>query len=327
MSNTVAMAFDEFSALIEPTENEIEKLKNRHQKVREEIGNSLILDKQIQSFLTGSYKRKTLVNPANDVDLMLVLDKDEYWEKFKNEPRKLLEMVKRKLKKISQYQNTTMRIQTHSIGIKFADKKDVDVVPAFIKNYEERIFLIPNHKLNRFVVTSPKQHQNLISNHNKKFPNFTKIIKMLKIWKKKLARQSDNDLRIKSFHLEMLGIKGINKGFSGYKDGVILLFSRIEKLIVNKLEDPIGLSGDISDYLDSSQKHAIQKEIIAINENIKQLLVIEKEDAQKAIKGWNEIFGFPFPKSEPKMKKKKNPKKDTNLPKQGDVGFGSLNYR
>ena len=145
---------------------------------------------------------------------------------------------------------------------------------------------------------------------------------MAKIWKKKLAIQSDKKLKIKSFHLEMMALKAIKKPFSGFRDGIIQLFSNLENLILNELEDPIGLSGDISSYLDDSEKKAIYEKIKEINEQIPELIELQKNKPQEAIKGWNKIFGAPFPKPENIKNVKRNLEKNTKYPPKGDDGFG-----
>lgn len=317
MARTVNIAFNEFAKAIEPNDNEKKQIMDRHEKIRGEIGDFIKLDKRLPHFLTGSYKRKTLIHPANDVDVMLVLDREAYWDKFNDAPRKLLEFMKRQLKKI--YGQTEMRIQTHSIGLLFRNGPTVDIVPGFMINEEKRIFQIPNKEFEEYIKTSPDQHQELISEHNKKYSNFIKIVKMIKIWKKKLKQSSMNQLKLKSFHIEILAMKSINKN-TNYRDGVILFFEQAESLIKEKLMDPINLSGDISSYLDRNQKEELSEIIGIINKKIKNLIELEDDEGkhQDAISGWRGIFGHPFPKRVENIKNQGYSGTSTEFPEKGD---------
>ncbi len=317
MVRTVNIAFNEFASVIEPKKNEIDKIINRHSTIRSEIGNNIKLDKNLPHFLSGSYKRSTLIHPANDVDVMLVLDREEYWEQFGENSRKLLEFMKRQLKKI--YRNTTMRIQTHSIALLFTKGPKVDVVPGFLLDEEAKIFQIPDKEFEGYIRTSPHQHQELITSHNNKYPNFIRIVKMIKIWKRKITKSNNNHLKLKSFHIEMLALKAINKNTSNYRDGVILFFKRAEDLIKEKLIDPINLSGDISSYLSEQNKKDLSELMKEVNEKIVTLVDLENQGKhQDAISGWRGIFGHPFPKKIVYKEIKNQSRISTDFPEKGD---------
>ena len=63
--------FEKFRQKIELTDNQRDKIKTSHKHLRENILQPL--NYVSHTFLTGSYKKKTLVNPANDIDVFVVL--------------------------------------------------------------------------------------------------------------------------------------------------------------------------------------------------------------------------------------------------------------
>ena len=63
--------FEKFRQKIALTDNQRDKIKTSHKHLREKILQPL--DYISHTFLTGSYKKKTLINPANDIDVFVVL--------------------------------------------------------------------------------------------------------------------------------------------------------------------------------------------------------------------------------------------------------------
>src|SRR4051812_21880190 len=74
---TVPQAFISLLASLEPTEVERDKAKNQQLRVREKLDVRLRLD---DTYLSGSYRRRTLVRPPDDIDLLVVLDFGHYGE-------------------------------------------------------------------------------------------------------------------------------------------------------------------------------------------------------------------------------------------------------
>jgi hypothetical protein len=71
MPSTVRASFDEFCARLEPSDNQRIDAATKQTGVRDCIGAKLWVD---SSFLTGSYARRTIVRPPDDIDLFVVLD-------------------------------------------------------------------------------------------------------------------------------------------------------------------------------------------------------------------------------------------------------------
>lgn len=275
----------------------------------------------MHSFLSGSYSRNTQIRPINDVDIVILFDIEEYWDQFKNNPRGMLNFTGENLKET--YPDKDIIIQSHSIGIKFKDLPDVDVIPGFIKDYNNEIYLIPNFNLNNFIETSPTKHKAIISRHNQNLgEKFIHIIKMMKCWRNNLVKESVSkygiELKFKSFHLEIILMNILKNRFSNYAKAIQQVFSKAAENLNQECHDPAGLSGRLDGYLTESQIRILKNVFNNTSENIKSLLRLEMEGKyQEAIEGWRELFGDQFPR--PLKTNKKTYKKNlaTKFPIEG----------
>lgn len=317
MVTTVPKAFEQFIKSLIPTEKENESIINRHEYIRKTLSGKVINDKRKPHFLTGSYKRHTQIRPVNDVDIMIILDYYEYWDQFGNDPIALLRFIKQKLKET--YPETNIIIQSHSIGLKFSKIPDVDIIPSFLIDEENEIYIIPDKNFSIYIKTSPPKHQTIISEHNLKLKNkFIPLIRIIKKWK------SSNDIDLKSFHLEIFIMKLITSPFQRYQDALHHFFESATKAIYDSCMDPAGLSGDLADYLTTQDKQNLSKEFLKLSQKIKELNQLEKEGYhQPSIEGWYNIFKEPFPRPIKTSGGKYQSKKSTEFPPEGkNITFG-----
>ncbi len=151
----------------------------------------------LDSFLTGSYSRHTLIAPLSeaDIDIFIILH-PSYFKK--DGQANLLEKLRQLL--LKNY-TETMKISRNgqAVTITFSDFF-VDVVPAF--NRKGDGFLIPNSINKVWINTNPKTHVDIMSQENDKHNgDLVPIVKMIKGWNKNI-----NNAFV-SFYLELLAIK------------------------------------------------------------------------------------------------------------------------
>src|SRR5260221_8636467 len=139
MASTIAEAFEQLRSNLEITDLQEETVSTRQQNVRKALEDDFnILD----SFLTGSYRRNTMIAPLKeaDVDIFIVLDPRYY---ANGGQTKLLNSVKTALRKT--YTKTPdISPDGHAVTITFTDFK-VDVVPGFHRKGGG--YLIPDTQL------------------------------------------------------------------------------------------------------------------------------------------------------------------------------------
>lgn len=245
---SIGDAFEKLRSNLEISDLQEKTVSTRQQNVREVIENDFeVLD----SFLTGSYKRSTMIAPLSeaDVDIFIVL-KAKYWSE--NGQADLLAKVRNSLRKT--YTKTpTIRPDGHAVTITFTDFK-VDVVPAFNRNGGG--YLIPDTELKKWLPTNPLRHVELWSASNKQHDgDFVPLLKMLKGWNKSRSL-------LKSFHLETLAysiLDGVT--ISDFPSAVRYFFDKARAKIIYKLPDPAGYTDDVAAHVSLAQAKKIAERL------------------------------------------------------------------
>lgn len=229
---------------LEITDLQASTASTRQKNVRDAVANELVV---LDDFLTGSYKRSTMIAPLAeaDIDIFTVLD-SKYYEA--NGQANLLDRVKRVLKKT--YPKTPdISRNGQAVTITFTDFQ-VDVVPAFYRNGGG--YLIPDSILKRWVSTDPKKHVDIWSNANKAHNgDLVPLIKMIKGWNK------THSALLHSFHLETLILNILNNiTITDFPSGIRYVFDKARTQVLSPAYDLAGYGGDIGAYLDTSSKKA-----------------------------------------------------------------------
>eukprot|EP00762_Andalucia_godoyi_P008155 ANDGO_07443.mRNA.1 hypothetical protein len=184
-------------ASLELREDERAKAVSRHTKIREEVllRNAVLPCKL--AFLTGSYERRTCIRPLHDIDLFAVVDTDRFNLK-RVTARELLELMSRVIR--DAYPTSRIRIQWHSVNIKFADGVAFDILPAFAKEARTKdgeiaeYYVIPevideNHP-GKFIATNPRLFSNWSSQvHGACSGILSPLFKLMKLWRRSISRR------------------------------------------------------------------------------------------------------------------------------------------
>lgn len=285
MATSIGSAFRQFSSNLEVTNLQESTISTRQQNVRDAIaGDFVVLD----TFLTGSYRRSTMIAPLSSADIDVFVVLDPKYHAAANHAG-LLNSVMATLKK--KYP-TTPRIKPdgQAVTISFTDFM-VDVVPGFYR--QGGGYLIPDANLKRWISTDPKKHVELWSASNKSHGgSLIPLIKMIKCW-----NRTEGNL-FRSFHLEVLVRKVLTDiGITDYPSGARWVFDKMRGTVWTKVRDPAGYSDDIAPYL----THAEAKRMIAALDNAYRRAVAAEVNAQRgyirtAMEGWGAIFGGQFPR-------------------------------
>ena len=290
MAKTISESFRELKVNLEITELQHSTVSTRQQNVRNAFENELdILD----SFLTGSYSRYTMIAPLKeaDIDIFIILDTKYYYHYNGQNGGQagLLDLVKRTLRKT--YPETPdISRNGQAVTIQFTDFM-VDVVPAFSRKGEG--YLIPNSISQSWTSTDPKKHVEIMSSANKEHDgDLVPLIKMIKGW-----NRSINDY-FRSFHLEVMALHILDKvKISDYPSGVRYFFDKGRSYVKQKNPDPAGYGGDVGSYLNTQEKvdDAVNKFETAYTRAIKAEDYANRDYIEDAINMWRKIFGDYFP--------------------------------
>jgi len=283
MAKTIDEGFKKLRSNLEITSLQEATVSTRQTTVRKAIEQDFIV---LESFLTGSYKRSTMIAPLSeaDIDIFVVLN-TKYYAQGQSA---LLESVKKTLKK--KYPSTPkISPAGQAVTITFADFK-VDVVPAF--NRLGGGYLIPDTNRGVWISTDPKKHVELWSASNKAHSgDLVPLIKMIKGWNKSRSL-------FRSFHLEVL----IYKVFTGitisdFPSGARFFFDKARGWIKVKMADPAGYNDDVAAHINTAAE--FEKLIARLDWAYKIALQAEalaaKNDIKKAFEKWDMIFKGYFP--------------------------------
>jgi len=285
LSATITQGFDTLRQHLEITGLQEATVSKRQRNVRDAIEAELTV---LDSFLTGSYRRNTMIAPLSsaDVDLFIVLHSSYYRA---NGAAALLDRVKAVL--LNTYARTPEISRSgQAVTITFTDFQ-VDVVPAFHR--QGGGFLIPNARTNQWILTDPKEHVTLWSKANAAHNgDLVPLIKMIKQWN----RSHSNLLR--SFHLETLILNVLtNVTISDFRSGARYVFDKMHALVQEAVADPAGYSGNLGAYLDTQQK--INDVCARLTTACQRAREAERFEAQGrtdlAYEQWRLIFGDKFP--------------------------------
>ena len=241
MAKTIVQGFQKLQDNLNITGLQVGTVSVRQRNVREAVEAQMDVS---SSFLTGSYKRSTMLAPLGeaDVDVFLVMNA----KYFKGGPASLLDKVKRALKK--EYPKTpSISRNGQAVTITFSDFS-VDVVPGF--NRQGGGYLIPNSNTGTWLATNPKKHVTVWTDANTKHAgDLVPLIKMIKGWNKKHSGI------LRSFHLECL-VLSILDGvtISNFPSACRYVFDKARTKVKVTLPDPAGYDNRVGGYLTPTQK-------------------------------------------------------------------------
>jgi hypothetical protein len=284
MARTIDEAFRILRSNLEITDLQEKTVSTRQTSIRSVLEKDFVV---LDSFLTGSYRRSTMISPLNeaDIDIFVVLDPRYYAAQGQTG---LLLAVRASLLKT--YTKTPkIRPDGHAVTITFTDFK-VDVVPGFHRMGGG--YLIPDTSGPRWISTDPKRHVEIWSQANKLHNgDLVPLLKILKGWN---ASRS----LLKSFHLETLAIDILtNVTISSFPSGVRYFFDKARAKIRTKLADPAGYSDDVAQHINTTeQMDAIVKRLdwaLARAQEAEKLDAVGK--TADAFAQWSQLFPNHFP--------------------------------
>ncbi|MCU1302133.1 MAG: hypothetical protein JWQ87_2417 [Candidatus Sulfotelmatobacter sp.] len=282
--------FKAFLSSIQPGEDEVTAAKAAHEQVRDELKtDSESKDAHEDTFLSGSYARRTAINDINDVDVICILDID----RTITSPEVLLSWVESIL---SKYYDE-VRPQGRSIGAEGKGGVWLDIVPATPVNAADGPLWIPDREVKQWVQTHPKG-QIAACNEKNKATNgyFVQAVKLLKAWRDRLPTKS---CQLKSYILESLIHKTIGIP-SSHAGAVVNVLQGIESSygayrgtnIVPAITDPGYPSVVVTKHLPAKEFDDFMIQVKSAAQVARS--AFDSKDESSSRKLWRQLFGSQF---------------------------------
>lgn len=211
--------FTTFLSSLQPGDDDVADAKAAHEKVREQLrSDDESKEAHKDTFLSGSYARRTAINDINDVDVICVFDID----RTTTAPEVVLRWVEGILGKYY----SKVRPQGRSVGAQAAKGVWLDIVPATLVSADDGPLWIPDRDAKEWVQTHPKgQIAAGISKNKITDGYFVHTVKLLKSWRDRLPTES---CRLKSYILETL-IHGAIGSPSSHAAAIVSVLEGVER--------------------------------------------------------------------------------------------------
>ena len=194
---TVNKSFETMLSRLEPTSIQKGSIKTARETIDSVLYNApkvFLAEGTHSSFLTGSYKRNTLIRRIDDIDLYVLVHFSIHADGKK--PILVLREMARALR--NRYKRTRIGVDSPCVVIRFTDYK-FEVVPAVFYVDDDERYMVPGPGARKWIDCYPHVPDKWLTNSNyQNDKKFVPLIKILKQWNR------HNKVGFKSFHLELL---------------------------------------------------------------------------------------------------------------------------
>lgn len=293
--------FRRYLRAIQPTRANRTRAVQLHNTLRDRLGSdSHFEDWFAGTFLYGSYRRNTAVQPIKDVDICVLLD----IEPDDHTPEVVVARLRRVLER-NGYQDKTA-LQRRSIRVEMSGMT-LDVVPVVQIAGPEEPLLIPDRPLAQWVPTHPKGHLSVVTALNKENGGrFIPFVKIIKAWYRYQAHELRNVERPKpkGFTLEALVAKYQDPDAPSYAEAFVTFLDnlwrdaghQLQKGVFPDLADP-GMPGKtLKLTFDPEEVKLFTKIVIESLTLGRSALGVASYKESAAL--WGAVLGPKFPRAE-----------------------------
>jgi len=290
---TVALHFSTLLKRIEPTPRDRLIYQTHEKTVRRRLETVFRTNRVIR---VGSYSRGTSIRHTSDVDLMLILKRDEVRRggQLKTSTT-VLNNVRAQLS--DRYFQTNVRRDKQAIVVQFGSNQyPVDIVPAVYYRHggssSYPIYIIPDGA-GGWLETSPPAHNKFIKDADEaSIGKLKRTSKLIKYWR--YCREPH--IPLNSFYLDLLlASENICAGAKSYA----LCFNNALAALANRrcqaLDDPVGISGLIDAANSEAMRERVQNAVLASAQRAYNAIIAEqKGDLREAVRLWEIVFNHKF---------------------------------
>lgn len=294
MSTSVNGAFRAFKHELEITLDDESQAIRRRDEIYERLRKDFdLLGEPLKS---GSFSRDTKTRPLKDVDFLCVLrDTEDNRRSYRKKgPSVAIDAFADSLEQRYPGKVTPAR---RSVRVDFGGAERIqsyDVVPAF-NRAEEDGYDIPDTTLARWIGTDPRVHARLATEANKRWGNRWKpLIKMIKIWNRKVKEDTGASAVKPSFLFEVIGYEHVEPMADDQYD-LQVAFHTLASYVTADWPDPSGLGPGVNE-MDRMTRFRACDLLISAGITAERARRLDREGFDRqAILVWRELFGSYMP--------------------------------
>ncbi|MDH6180762.1 hypothetical protein M2152_000944 [Microbacteriaceae bacterium SG_E_30_P1] len=289
MTLTTGQAFSQFLEDITATEyQKTNFIPNRKGTVDKDMSAAFPATSDMpfsRGILMGSASKGTIIRPLDDIDVLAVFsnEKQVWQDKYSQDSHAFIYRIR------EAYAGTKIQqvgTRGQAVRVFYQSGGHVDVAPVFDRG--DNVYHLPDGS-GGWILTAPTTANAWYSNRNKELGyNLSAVVRLLKAWNR--AHSS----RFRSFHLETVAATVFSRLGSNYRNALQMFFEFAPKwLYVN---DPGGLSGDLSSYLTPTARQALVEALNSAADRAARANEAEaRGDHAEAKRLWQIILGSSFP--------------------------------
>lgn len=264
----------------------------------------------IDSFLYGSYRRRTATHDIKDVDIMLITSFDPDTVSPSKALNDLFEALKRCYGSDRVLKKNRRSIQVLNPLPDEDTELTLDILPAVEVNDGSGYLLVPDKDEREWILTNPRGHIDKVSDVNaEQDKKLVPMVKVMKAWWRHqsadLVTKNQPKPRPKSFWIETLVLSHFNNQHHSFAERFLSFVQTITALIpagsdMPYLADPGMPEAQLMTSMDQDEFNSFMDKL----RDTEQLAIaaLKEPDRAKSSELWAEIFGDDFPTEEPAVK-------------------------
>lgn len=287
---SVSGSFQTLLSRIQPLASEIQAANNHIATIKNRLETVFNVKKAI---VTGSAARGSFIRGKSDVDLFIVVARDDLrWGDRYIASTTALDNFRKELE--GRFWNSSVYKDVNAVVVDFSDCR-VDVVPAFFAGTTSNnwpLYSMPDGQ-GGWMQTCPDLHNAYIAQADKDSGGKLKYTaQLMKFW-----RECRNPrIPLSSFHIEMvLASDGICKGPKSYALCVRDLLQSIASRDCRAIRDPYGITGNIPCVRTEAQRNSALASVKHSREHAKSACLAEGTNVSEAKRQWDIVFNQKFP--------------------------------
>lgn len=266
---TVAQAFHQFLLKLEIPADRRKRADEQKNRVRTDLEAHLKLD---EVFVSGSFGRRTAIQPLDDIDLFIVLNESVHGGLRSQSTQPCLDAVLAALQR-AHPSGVSMRRQRRSVNVSFQSTGiGYDVVPAFELPSRRGVYIIPDAERQSWISTNPAKHAELCNQADARAGNVLKqLIKAVKHW------NATHGKHLRSFHLEVMAYSAILRPSDSLPGRFQHLLAQLADKILQACPDPAGLGPRIDQGMPQDQRQQRAQQLRNAADKVETAIELDRQ--------------------------------------------------